>query len=148
MVSAIFHRLYLSFIKKSDKIYLLKWLQFDRLLDICRKEVRNVSFKSSLLEAFKISMDASVYRDLGFSEDEAFSFAIMDNSLSARETAAISPEKMRAIKEAGKKREQELAALELRKRKLQEENPWIYEEAEKFRQKAIRIREESKKKSG
>ena len=36
-------------------------------------------------------------------------------------------------------------ALEERRRKLCEENPWIYEEAEKFRQEAIRIREEAKK---
>ena len=41
-----------------------------------------------------------------------------------------------------------MAALAERQRKLREENPWIYEEAEKFRQEAIRIQEESKKKNG
>ena len=35
-----------------------------------------------------------------------------------------------------------MAALEERRRKLREENPWIYEEAEKFRQEAARKREE------
>ena len=41
-----------------------------------------------------------------------------------------------------------MAALAEQQRKLREENPWIYEEAEKFRQEAIRIQEESKKKNG
>ena len=41
-----------------------------------------------------------------------------------------------------------MAALTEQQRKLREENPWIYEEAEKFRQEAIRIQEESKKKNG
>ena len=103
-------------------------------------------FKSSWLKALKISLDASVYRDLGFSEDESFSFALTDNSSSVKGAAAISPEKLRAIKEAGKKRERELAALEQRQRKTREENPWIYEEAEKFRQEAARKREEARKK--
>lgn len=35
-------------------------------------------------------------------------------------------------------------ALEERRRKLREENPWTYEKAEKFRQEAIQIREEAK----
>ena len=94
-----------------------------------------MSFKSSWLKALKLSLDASVYRDLGFSEDESFSFALMDNSSSAKGTAAISPEKMRAIKEAGKKRE------------LREKSPWIYEGAENFRQEAARKREEARKKN-
>ncbi len=104
-------------------------------------------FKSSWLKALKISLDASVYRDLGFSEDESFSFALTDNSSSVKGAAAISPEKLRAIKEAGKKRERELAALEQRQRKTREENPWIYEEAEKFRQEAAQRREEARKKN-
>ena len=103
-------------------------------------------FKSAWLKAFKISLDASVYRDPGFSEDESFSFALTDNSSSVKGAAAISPEKLRAI-EAGKKRERELAALEQRQHKTREENPWIYEEAEKFRQEAARKREEARKKS-
>ena len=106
-----------------------------------------MSFKSSWLKALKLSLDASVYKDLGFSEDESFSFALMDNSSSAKGTSAISPEKMRAIKEAGKKRERELAALEQRKRELREKSPWIYEGAEKFRQEAARKREEARKKN-
>ena len=73
-----------------------------------------MSFKSSWLKALKISLDASVYRDLGFSEDESFSFALTDNSSSVKGAAAISPETLRAIKEAGKKRARELAALEQR----------------------------------
>lgn len=104
-------------------------------------------FKSAWLKAFKISLDASVYRDPGFSEDESFSFALTDNSSSVKGAAAISPEKLRAIKEAGKKRERELAALEQRQHKTREENPWIYEEAEKFRQEAARKREEVRKKN-
>ena len=40
-----------------------------------------------------------------------------------------------------------MAALEERLRKLREENPWIYEEAEKFRQEAARKREEARKKN-
>ena len=38
-----------------------------------------MSSKFSWLKALKISLDASVYQDLGFSQDEAFSFAFMDN---------------------------------------------------------------------
>lgn len=147
-IAAHFCRLYLSIIGKSDKIYLLKWLRFSRLPGIYgRKEVYDMCFKSSWLKALKISLDASVYRDLGFSEDESFSFALTDNSSSVKGAAAISPEKLRAIKEAGKKRERELAALEQRQRKTREENPWIYEEAEKFRQEAAQRREEARKKN-
>ena len=40
-----------------------------------------------------------------------------------------------------------MTALEERKRKLREENPWIYEEAEKFRQEAAQRREEARKKN-
>ena len=100
-------------------------MQFGRLPGIYgRKEVYDMCFKFSWLKALKISLDASVYRDLGFSEDESFSFALTDNSSSVKGAAAISPEKLRAIKEAGKKRERELAALEQRQRKTREENPW------------------------
>ena len=147
-IAAHFCRLYLSLIGKSDKINLLRWLRFSRLPGISgRKEVYDMCFKSSWLKALKISLDASVYRDLGFSEDESFSFALTDNSSSVKGAAAISPEKLRAIKEAGKKRERELAALEQRQRKTREENPWIYEEAEKFRQEAAQRREEARKKN-
>lgn len=147
-IAAHFCRLYLSLIGKSDKINLLRWLRFSRLPGIYgRKEVYDMCFKSSWLKALKISLDASVYRDLGFSEDESFSFALTDNSSSVKGAAAISPEKLRAIKEAGKKRERELAALEQRQRKTREENPWIYEEAEKFRQEAAQRREEARKKN-
>ena len=40
-----------------------------------------------------------------------------------------------------------MAALEERRRKLREENPWIYEAAENFRQEAARKREEARKKN-
>lgn len=148
-IAAHFCRLYLSFIGKSDKIYLLKWLQFGRLLGIYgRKEVFDLSFKEFLLDVLDRTVNASWYRSVGCSPDEASFLADMEanSRVLSRPARRRSDEEIKQILEETRKDYNEtMAALEERRRKLREENPWIYEEAEKFRQEAIRIREEAKK---
>ena len=148
-IAAHFCRLYLSFIGKSDKIYLLKWLQFGRLLGIYgRKEVFDLSFKEFLLDVLDRTVNASWYRSVGCSPDEASFVADMEansRALSRPARRRSDEEIKRILEETRKDYNETMAALEERRRKLREENPWIYEEAEKFRQEAIRIREEAKK---
>lgn len=80
-IAAHFCRLYLSFIGKSDKIYLLKWLQFGRLLAIYgRKEVFDLSFKEFLLDVLDRTVNASWYRSVGCSPDEASFVADMEDN--------------------------------------------------------------------
>ena len=78
-IAAHFCRLYLSFVEKSDKIYLLKWLQFGRLLGIYgRKEVFDLSFKEFLLDVLDRTVNASWYRSVGCSPEEASFLADME----------------------------------------------------------------------
>lgn len=143
-IAAHFCRLYLSFIEKSDKFYLLKWLQFGRLLGIySRKEVYKMSLKKLLADALFLDARVYHYRSCGYDEASAYALASQDLAEQQRASAARVAEMERLEKSREHYRES-MAALEERRRKLREENQWIYEEAEKFRQEAIRIREEAK----
>ena len=78
-IAAHFCRLYLSFIEKGDKTYVLKWLQFGRLVGIySRKEVYDLSFKEFLLDVLDRTVNASWYRSVGCSPDEASFLADME----------------------------------------------------------------------
>ena len=124
-------------------------MQFGRLLGIySRKEVFDLSFKEFLLDVLDRTVNASWYRSVGCSPDEASFLADMEanSRVLSRPARRRSDEEIKQILEETRKDYNEtMAALEERRRKLREENPWIYEEAEKFRQEAIRIREEAKK---
>lgn len=141
----------MSFIGKSDKIYLLKWLQLGRLLAIYgRKEVFDLSFKEFLLDVLDRTVNASWYRSVGCSPDEASFLADMEansRALSRPARRRSDEEIKRILEETRKDYNETMAALEERRRKLREENPWIYEEAEKFRQEAAQRREEARKKN-
>ena len=124
-------------------------MQFGRLLGIySRKEVFDLSFKEFLLDVLDRTVNASWYRSVGCSSDEASFLADMEansRALSRPARRRSDEEIKRILEETRKDYNETMAALEERRRKLREENPWIYEEAEKFRQEAIRIREEAKK---
>lgn len=110
-----------------------------------------MSSKFSWLKALKISLDASVYQDLGFSQDEAFSFAIMDNDRAAsRPSRRLSDEEIKTrirIEESRKGYDEAMATLAECQRKLHEGGPLVREGAEKARQEALRFREEARKKT-
>lgn len=108
-----------------------------------------MSSKFSWFKALKISLDASVYQDLGFSQDEAFSFAIMDNDRAAsRPSRRLSDEKIKKrIEESRKGYNEAMDTFAECQRKLREGGPLVREGAEKARQEALRFREEARKKS-
>ena len=126
-------------------------MQFGRLLGIYgRKEVFALSFKEFLLDVLDRTVNASWYRSVGCSPDEASFLADMEaNSRNtSRRSRQLSDEEIKTrIEESRKGYDEAMAALEERRRKLREENPWIYEEAEKFRQEAAQRREEARKKN-
>lgn len=110
-----------------------------------------MGFKDFFLDVLNRTVNASWYRTVGCSPEEASFLADMEANMSvsnrtARELSDENFEKHLATSRAHYS--ETMAALAERQRKLREENPWIYEEAEKFRQEAIRIQEESKKKNG
>ena len=150
-IAAHFCRLYLSFIGKSNKIYLLKWLQFGRLLGIYgRKEVFDLSFKEFLLDVLDRTVNASWYRSVGCSPDEASFLADMEaNSRNtSRRSRQLSNEEIKTrIEESRKGYDEAMATLAECQRKLREGGPLVREGAEKARQKALRFREEARKKN-
>lgn len=109
-----------------------------------------MSFKSSWLKALKISLDAAVYRDQGFSEDEAFSFAIMDNdrATSCPSRRLSDKEVKKRIEESRKGYNEAMATFAECQRKICEGGPLVREGAEKARQEAQRLLEEARKKNG
>ena len=102
-----------------------------------------MNLKKLLADA--LFLDARVYHYRSCGYDEA-SLASQDLAEQQRASAASAAEMERLEKSREHYRES-MAALEERRRKLSEENPWIYEEAEKFRQEAARKREEARKKN-
>lgn len=134
-------------IEKSDKTYLLEWLRFVRLPSIYgRKEVYKMNLKKLLADALFLDARVYHYRSCGYDEASAYALASQDLAEQQRASAASAAEMERLEKSREHYRES-MAALEERRRKLSEENPWIYEEAEKFRQEAARKREEARKKN-
>lgn len=107
-----------------------------------------MSFKEFLLGVLDRSVNASWYRTVGCSPDEAAFLADMEansRNTSHRNRRLSDEEIEQILEETRKDYNETIAALEERERKLREKSPWIYEGAEKFRQEAIRIREEAKK---
>ena len=150
-IAAHFCRLYLSFIEKGDKIYLLKWLRFGRLLAIYgRKEMYDLSLRNFLLGVLKRSVSAAGYRTIGCSPDEAFFLADMEvNSRNtSRRSRQLSDEEIKKrIEESRKGYDAAMATLAECQRKLREGGPLVREGAEKARQEALRFREEARKKN-
>lgn len=106
-------------------------MQFDRLLAIYgRKEVFDLSFKEFLLDVLDRTVNASWYRSVGCSPDEASFLADMEANSRAlsRPTRRRSDEEIKQILEETRKDYNEtMAALEERRRKLYEEHPWLVE---------------------
>ena len=106
--------------------------------------------KEFLLDVLCRTVNASWYRSVGCSPEEASFLADMETNLTqdARALQTITAEEIKDRLDKSKARRNEtMAALAERQRKMREENPWIYEEAEKFRQEAARKREEARKKN-
>lgn len=109
-----------------------------------------MSLKEFFLDVLDRTVNASWYRSVGCSPDEASFLADMETNLtrSTRAPQTITEEEIKDRLDKSKARRNEtMAALVERQRKTREENPWIYEEAEKFRQEALRFREEVRKKN-
>ena len=108
-----------------------------------------MSSKFSWLKALKNSLDASVYQDLGFSQDEAFSFAFMDNDrATSRPSRRLSDKEIKKrIEESRKGYNEAMNTFAECQRKICEGGPLVREGAEKARQEALRFREEVRKKN-
>ena len=128
-----------------------KWLQFGRLLGIYgRKEVFDLSFKEFLLDVLDRAVNASWYRSVGCSPDEASFLADMEaNSRNtSRRSRQLSDEEIKTrIEESRKGYGEAMATLAECQRKLREGGPLVCEGAEKARQEAMRFREEARKKN-
>lgn len=169
-------------------------MQFGRLLGIYgRKEVFDLSFKEFLLDVLDRTVNASWYRSVGCSPEEASFLADMEANtaffkqsekrnpssalterrcnLSEENRNTERPETLESICAASGDVDAYIAeksktdarysavqkefqridasktALEERRRKLYDENPGLYERAEKARQEALRFREEARKKN-
>jgi hypothetical protein len=105
-----------------------------------------MNLKKLLADALFLDARVYHYRSCGYDEASAYALASQDLAEQQRASAASAAEMERLEKSREHYRES-MAALEERRRKLSEENPWIYEEAEKFRQEAARKREEARKKN-
>ena len=89
-----------------------------------------MSFKEFLLDVLDRSVNASWYRTVGCSPDEAAFLADMEaNSRNtSRRTRRLSDEEIeRILEETRKDYNESMAALEERRRKLYEEHPWLLE---------------------
>lgn len=109
-----------------------------------------MNFKSFLLDVLNRTVNASWYRSVGCSPEEASFLADMEANLAhaAHASPKITTEEIKDCLDKSRARRNETkAALAERQRKIREENPWIYEETESFRQEAMRIREEYKRKN-
>ena len=106
-----------------------------------------MSFFLSLAAPFFESRQFQIfYRSCGY--DEASAYALASQVLAEQQRAsAASAAAMERLEKSREHYRESMAALEERRRKLCEKNPWIYEEAEKFRQEAARKREEARKKN-
>ena len=110
-----------------------------------------MNFKSFLLDVLNRTVNASWYRTVGCSPEEAAFLADMEANMNplVRTTEAASEDEIeKSLKRSCSHYNETAAAIAERQRKSREENPWIYEEAEKFRQEASRIREAAMKKKG
>lgn len=96
-----------------------------------------MNLKKLLADALFLDARVYHYRSCGYDEASAYALASQDLAEQQRASAASAAEMERLEKSREHYRES-MAALEERRRKLSEENPWIYEEAEKFRQEAVR----------
>ena len=126
-------------------------MQFGRLLGIySRKEVFDLSFKEFLLDVLDRTVNASWYRFVGCSPDEASFLADMEaNSRNtSRRSRQLSDEEIKTrIEESRKGYDEAMATLAECQRKLREGGPLVREGAEKARQEALRFREEARKKN-
>lgn len=106
--------------------------------------------KKLLADAFFLNAKEYHYRSCGYDAVSAYALASRDlrQQGGSGSNSAASRATMERLENSRAHYNETMAALVEQQRKRREENPWIYEEAEKFRQEAIRIQEESKKKNG
>lgn len=104
-----------------------------------------MNLKKLLADALFLDARVYHYRSCGYDEASAYALASQDLAEQQRASAA-SAAAMERLEKSREHYRESMAALEERRRKLCEKNPWIYEEAEKFRQEAARKREEARKK--
>ena len=90
-----------------------------------------MNLKKLLADALFLDARVYHYRSCGYDEASAYALASQDLAEQQRASAASAAEMERLEKSREHYRES-MAALEERRRKLSEENPWIYEEAEKI----------------